>query len=72
MTDQLKRFQHLIQKWEKHLPTCAQQAFNGHTGVVKGQRYAYKRMLREIEALLREENAEHDYGELREMSAIQG
>jgi hypothetical protein len=71
MTDpQLKRLQRLVEKWEKHLPTCADTNFTGSTGVMKGQRYAYKRVLRQIEAILREVDVSHDNGELRTVQTV--
>lgn len=68
---QLKRLQRLIENWEKHLPMCADPRFTGSTGVTKGQRYAYKRVLRHIEALTREDvDVHHDNGELRTVQTV--
>lgn len=61
---QLKRLQRLIEKWEKHLPT-PETSFTGSVGVIKGQRYAYKRVLREIESLLRKPQ-EGPVGDMKE------
>lgn len=70
---QLRELQRKVEKWDKHLPCPKSVHFDGNAGVIKGQHYAYRRVIQMIEVLMQEDdNARHYSGELREMSAIQG